>query len=262
MSISFSVAVQRAAARAGAVAVLAVLAASAASPLTAQGARGEGVGPGGTFPFVSAFFATGGSLSSTGDLNTRLDTAGYFAVSNDAISYGGGVRGRWGRMIFGGEFAATDFGEEGDPAKGKTSALRSRFYLSQVGYSLFAGRHLNIYPMLGIGAGAMSLTLSDRNGGGKPPAGVDPTFTDVVLHPDYSSLLTANYLMFEPGIGADWLVLRSVGDRLGLTMGARLGKSMTPNRAAWKLDGTKVVGGPDVGPAGFFARLTFGVGWR
>lgn len=241
---------------------LAALVLCASSPLTAQGARGEGVGPGGTFPYLSVFFSTGGSLTSTRDLNARLDTAKFFAVSNDAISYGGGVRGRWGRMILGGEFAMVDFGEEGDPVRGKTSALRGSHYLMQIGYSWWAGRHLNVYPMLGAGAGTMSVTLSDRNGGGAPPAGVDPTFTEIVMHPNYSSTIVARYLLFEPAIGADWLVLRSVGDRMGLTIGARLGKSSTPNRAAWKLDGAKVVGGPDVGPDGMYGRLTFGIGWR
>jgi hypothetical protein len=233
-----------------------------AAPLAAQGARGEGVGAGGTFPYVSVFVATGGSIASTGDLNARLDTAKFFKVSNDAISWGGGVRGRYGRMIFGGEFATTDFGEEGDPVTGKTSSLRSQFYLAQAGYTWWAGRHLNVYPLLGVGAGRMIVTLSDRNGGGKPPAGVDPTFTDIVLHPNYSSKIDATYLLFEPAIGADWLVLRSVADRGGLTLGARLGKKISPNRAAWKLNGAKVVGGPDVGPDGTWFRFTAGIAWR
>ncbi len=234
----------------------------AATPLVAQGARGEGVGPGGTFPFASVFFGSGGSVAFTGDLNARLDTANYFAVSNDAISYGGGARFGFGRMIFGGEFAMTDFGEEGDPTAGRTSALKSQFYLAQVGYTWWAGRHLNVYPMVGLGAGRMAVTLSDRNGGGAPPSGVDPSFTDVVLHPNYSSRLDATYLLFEPAVGADWLVLRSVGDRFGLTFGARTGRKIAPNRAAWKLDGRKVIGGPDVGPDGMWLRLTAGIGWR
>jgi hypothetical protein len=233
-----------------------------AASLAAQGARGEGVGPGGTFPFASVFFGTGGSIAVTSDLNTRLDTAGYFAVSNDAISYGGGARIGFGRMILGGEFAMTDFGEEGSPANGRTSALRSRFYLGQVGYTWWAGRHLNVYPMLGVGAGTMVLTLSDRNGGGAPPAGVDPSFTEVVLHPNSSSKLDATYLLFEPAVGADWLVLRSLGDRFGLTFGARVGKKIAPNRAAWRLNGRKVIGGPDLGPDGMWLRLTAGIGWR
>jgi len=172
------------------------------------------------------------------------------------------VRGNWGRLILGGEGAVTDFGEEGNPANGRTSALRSRFYLGQVGYAWFAGRHLNVYPMLGVGAGSMIVTLSDRNGGGAPVPGVDPSFTDVALHPNYSSKLDATYLLFEPAIGADWLVLRSVADRLGLTIGARMGKKISPNRAAWRLDGRKVVGGPDLGPDGTWIRLTAGIGWR
>ena len=241
---------------------LTLLGAALALPLRAQGARGEGVGPGGTFPFASFFIATGGSTAATGELNIRLDTAKYFAVSNDAISYGGGGRLAFGRMIFGGEFAMTDFGEEGNPVNVKTSALRSNFYLAQVGYAVYAGRHLNIYPMLGVGAGRMVVTLSDRNGGGKPPAGVDPSFTDIVLHPNYSSKLDATYLLFEPSIGGDWLVLRSVADRMGLTLGARVGQKLAPNRAAWHLNGGKVVGGPDIGPNGPWLRRTAGIGIR
>lgn len=244
------------------VATIAVLVSTTAASSLAQGARGEGVGPGGTFPFATFFLASGGSVAFTGDLNARLDTARYFAVSNDAISYGGGARMGWGRMIFGGEFAVTTFGEEGDPVSGRTSALRSRFMLGQVGYAWWAGRHLNIYPMLGIGAGTMVLTLSDRNGGGAPPTGVDPSFTEIALHPNYSSTLDATYLLFEPAIGADWLVLRSLGDRFGLTFGVRVGKKIAPNRAAWKLDGRKVIGGPDVGPDGTWLRLSAGIGWR
>jgi len=240
---------------------LALLTATAA-PLTAQGARGEGVGPGGTFPYATIFFSAGGAYATTGELNARLDTAKFYAVSNDAISYGGGGRVNFGRMIFGGEFSVADFGEEGNAGNGKTSALRSRYWLGQYGYALYAGRHLNIYPMLGIGAGTMIVTLSDSKGGGAPAAGVDPSFTDVVLHPNFSSKLDATYLLFEPSIGVDWLVLRSVGDRLGATFGVRIGQKIAPNRAAWKLDGRKVVGGPDLGPDGSWFRLTVGIGWR
>ena len=243
-------------------ATIALLASTVADSAAAQGARGEGVGPGETFPFATFFLATGGSVAYTGDLNARLDTSNYFAVSNDAISYGGGVRMGWGRMILGGEFAVTTFGEEGDPVSGRNSLLRSRFALGQIGYAWWAGRHLNIYPMLGVGAGTMVLTLSDRNGGGSPPAGVDPRFTDIALHPNFSSKLDATYLLFEPAIGADWLVLRSLGDRFGLTFGARIGRKIAPNRAAWKFEGRKVIGGPDVGPDGAWLRLTAGIGWR
>lgn len=252
-------AVSRAVRRAAAAALLAL---PVAAPLAAQGARGEGVGYGGAFPFATIFVSTGGSLVSTDALNAAIDTAKYFAVSNDAITYGGGARVHWGRMILGAELATSDFGEEGDPTRGRTVALRSRFVLGQVGYAWWAGRHLNLYPMLGVGTGTMVLTLSDRNGGGAPPAGVEPTFAEVALHPNFTSKPKATYLLFEPSVGADWLVLRSVGDRMGLTIGARLGTKISPNRATWRLDGRKVIGGPDVGPDGAWLRLTAGIGWR
>jgi len=244
-----------------AIAIPAVLAPLGA-PLGAQGARGEGVGPGGTFPYASIFFATGGNLTSTDGINEYIRKGDYYTVSNDAISYGGGVRGNWGRLVLGGEFATVDYGEEGNPNNGRNIALKSKYYLAQAGYAWYAGRHLNVYPLLGVGVGSVDLTLSDRNGGGAPAAGKQVTFPEVVLHPNGSSDLVANYLLFEPAIGADWLVLRSVADRFGVTIGARLGKRIAPNRATWKLDGTKVVGGPDAGPDGPFFRLTIGIGWR
>ncbi|MHB1310879.1 MAG: hypothetical protein ACYC3L_02590 [Gemmatimonadaceae bacterium] len=241
---------------------LALFASAVLAPLGAQGARGEGVGPGGTFPFATIFVSTGSSITSTDGINKYIGPGGFFAVSNDAIAYGGGVRGSWGRIVGGGEFSYTDYGEEGNPDNGRNIALKSRYYLAQAGYAWYAGRHLNVYPLLGVGVGSVTLTLSDRNGGGAPPAGKDPTFPDVVQHPDFSSDLTADYLLFEPAIGVDWLVLRSVADRFGVSVGARLGKRVAPNRATWKLDGAKVVGGPDAGPDGTFLRLTIGIGWR
>jgi hypothetical protein len=234
----------------------------ALSPVGAQGARGEGVGPGGTFPHGAVFVSTGGSLINVDAVNERLDKGGYYAVSNDGISFGGGVRGNWGRLVIGGEYAAVDYGEEGNPGNGRTTALKNHYYLGQAGYAWWAGRHLNVYSILGVGLGSVTLTVSDRNGGGTPPAGKDPTFDEVVLHPNTSSDLTGSYLLFEPALGADWLVLRSVGDRFGVTVGARVGKRIAPNRATWKLGGTTVVGGPDAGPDGTFARLTIGLGWR
>lgn len=252
----------RSSARLARAVALAVVASAIVAPLRAQGARGEGVGPGGTFPFASVFLATGSNLTSTDGINEYIGKGGYFAVSNDAISYGGGVRSSWGRLVLGGELAYADYGEEGNPDNGRNVGLTSRYYMAQAGYSWYAGRHLNVYPMIGVGAGSVTLTLSDRNGGGVPAAGTQVTFPEVVLHPNSSSDLTGTYLLFEPAIGADWLVLRSVADRFGVSVGARVGKRIAPNRATWKLDGTKVVGGPDAGPDGTFLRLTIGIGWR
>jgi hypothetical protein len=237
-------------------------AAAAIAPVGAQGARGEGVGPGGTFPYSSAYFSTGGTWMNVDGINGVTTKAGYYTVSNDAISYGGGLRLGFGRMLFGGEFATVDYGEEGNLNNGRTIRLKNRYYLAQVGYAWWAGRHFNLYPVIGAGLGAVTLDVSDRNGGGATPAGVDPTFDEVVQHPNYSANLVGNYLLFEPAIAADWLVLRSVADRFGLTMGARIGRRIAPNRSTWKVGGTKVVGGPDAGPDGTFLRLTVGIGWR
>ena len=242
--------------------VLALLLSAAAPALVAQGARGEGVGPGGTFPYSSLFVATGGTLVNVDEVNGRLDQHGYYASSNDAIAFGGGLRMGYGRAILGLEYTAADLGEEGNPSNGRTVQVTHKTALLQAGYALYAGRHLNAYTMLGAGVNHVTLLVGDRSGTRALPAGVQPTFEEVLQNPGPSAPLRGFNLTFEPAVGMDWLVLRSVGDRLGLTLGARLGLRIAPNRTTWQLDGEKVVGGPWLKPTGKYFRLTAGIGWR
>lgn len=241
---------------------LALLASVAAPALVAQGARGEGVGPGGTFPYSSLFVATGGTLVIVDEVNGRLDKHGYLASSNDAIAFGGGLRMGYGRAILGVEYTAADLGEEGNPNNGRTVQVTHKTALLQAGYALYAGRHLNAYTMLGAGVNHVTLLVGDRSGTRALPAGVQPMFEEVLQNPGPSASLRGFNLTFEPAVGMDWLVLRSVGDRLGLTLGARLGLRIAPNRTTWQLDGEKVVGGPWLKPTGKYFRLTAGIGWR
>lgn len=242
--------------------VLALLLSAAAPALAAQGARGEGVGAGGTFPYSSLFVATGGTLVIVDEVNGRLDKHGYLASSNDAIAFGGGLRMGYGRAILGLEYTAADLGEEGNPNNGRTVQVTHKTALLQAGYALYAGRHLNAYTMLGAGVNHVTLLVGDRSGTRALPAGVQPTFEEVLQNPGPSASLRGFNLTFEPAVGMDWLVLRSVGDRLGLTLGARLGLRIAPNRTTWQLDGEKVVGGPWLKPTGKYFRLTAGIGWR
>lgn len=250
-----SVAVQRAAA-------LAILVSIAVPALVAQGARGEGVGAGGTFPYSSLFVAAGGTLVVVDEVNGRLTKHGYFTSSDDAIAFGGGLRMGYGRAILGFEYSAADHGEEGNPNNGRTVQVTHKTALLQGGYAFYAGRHLNAYAMLGAGVNHVTLLVGDRSGTRTLPAGVQPTFEEVLEHPGPSASLKGYNLAFEPAVGMDWLVLRSVGDRVGLTLGARLGLRSTPNRTTWQLDGEKVVGGPWLKPTGKYFRVTAGIGWR
>lgn len=242
--------------------VLAVVLLCAAPPLAAQGARGEGVGPGRTFPYANVFVATGGTLVVVNEVNGRLDNHGYFASSDDAIAVGGGLRIGYGRAILGFEFNAADHGEEGNPENGRTVQIKHRTGVLQAGYAFYAGRHLNAYGMFGAGVNRVTLLVGDRSGTRALPAGVQPTFEEVLEAPGQSASLQGVNLTFEPAIGADWLVLRSAGDRFGLTLGARLGSRSAPNRTQWKLDGEKVIGGPWLKPTGSYFRVTLGIGWR
>jgi hypothetical protein len=241
---------------------LAILVTCATPTLGAQGARGEGVGAGGTFPYSSLFVATGGTLVVVDEVNGRLGKHGYFAVSNDAIAFGGGLRMGYGRAIYGLEYTAADHGEEGNPVNGRTAQVTHKTALLQAGYAFYAGRHLNAFAMLGAGVNHVTLLVGDRSGTRALPAGVQPTFEEVLQAPGPSASLRGFNLTFEPAVGMDWLVLRSVADRVGLTLGARVGIRSAPNRTTWQLDGEKVVGGPWLKPTGKYFRVTAGIGWR
>lgn len=242
--------------------VLAAVVLCTIQPLAAQGARGEGVGPGRTFPYANVFVATGGTVVVVDEVNGRLDNHGYYASSNDAIAVGGGLRFGYGRAILGFEYNAADHGEEGNPTNGRTVQVTHHTGLLQAGYAFYAGRHLNAYTMLGAGVNRVTLLVGDRAGTRALPAGMQPTFEEVLEAPGQSASLQGVNLTFEPAIGADWLVMRSLGDRVGLTLGARLGSRTAPNRTKWKLDGDKVVGGPWLKPTGSYFRVTAGIGWR
>lgn len=234
----------------------------AATPVSAQGARGEGVGPGSTFPYANLFVATGGTLVIVDEVNGRLSKQGYFASSDDAIAVGGGLRIGYGRAVLGLEYSNADHGEEGNPNNGRSVQVTHNTGLLQAGYAFYAGRHLNFFAMLGAGVNQVTLLVGDRAGKRTLPAGVQPTFDEVLHAPGPSASLHGVNLTFEPAIGADWLVLRSVGDRVGITLGARAGSRSAPNRTQWTLDGDKVVGGPWLKPTGKYLRVTAGIGWR
>jgi hypothetical protein len=245
-----------------------ILAACAAgTTASAQSSQGQGrVEP--ISPFSTFYFTTGTLLMDVSKLNPRFerldldpkDRPGFYTISNDGYSIGiGGYGSVMRRLVLGGELHIADLGQEANPS-GKTNQLTTNYWMGTLGYAIYTSWRVNVVPFLGIGTGSVKLTLKNRNGGATVPDTQDPTFDEVILSPGSQSVMKGNYVMVQPGLGADVLLLRQETDRIGITLGVRFSSQISPNRTTWKYKGREVFGGPDVGPTGGVVRVVAGIG--
>jgi hypothetical protein len=234
------------------------------SPLEAQ----RGTSQPAVAPFSAVYFAAGTMLVDVSRLNPHFERAdlptaekpGYFTLSNDGYSLGlGGYGEIMPRVVLGGEWNTADMGQESSPT-GMTNQLTTRFALGTIGYAAFTTWRVNFIPFLGLGFGSATLSLMDREGGPSPSPADKPTFDDVVMSPGTQSSMKGSYVLVQPGLAIDFLVLRETTSRVGMTLGLRLATLVSPNRTTWKYAGDEVFGGPDLGPSGGVFRLVAGVG--
>ena len=219
-------------------------------------------------PFSAAYLSTGTLLVDVSRLNPhfeRLDLAvkerpGFFTISNDAYSVGIGAYGTvMNKLVLGAEWNSADLGEESSPL-GKTNRLTTTYWMGTVGYAVFTTWRVNIVPLVGIGPGTATLTLKNRDGGETVPDFQDPTIDEIILSPGRKSTVTGSYIIVQPGLAIDFLMLRQTTNTVGVTLGIRLASAISPNRTTWTYKGRPVFGGPDLGPSGGVVRVIAGIG--
>ena len=234
--------------------------------------RASGQDSGGSFvvPFSSLYLSMGTLLVDVSRLNTRFSRpdllllvppqrTGFEAISGDGYSIGIGGYTPVGRVLLGGEWHYSDLGEESSP-DAKTNRLETTYAMATVGYAAWTGWRFTLYPYLGVGAGSVTLTLRTRNTVSPPPLGANPTFDEIILGGADESRITGTYVMVQPGVGFDYLALRSNQQHVGFVLGVRFSSAITPNRTSWKYAGRSVFGAPDTAPKGAMLRLVFGIG--
>ena len=210
-------------------------------------------------PFTNVFISLGNAFTNVNALNVRFDSTHYSAIAGHGFSIGGGGYVPFGRALFGAEYHDADFGYESTD-KGRTNKMHSHYFMATAGYALLTTWHLNVVGFLGVGLGSTRITVSDRNGGATVGTTVDPLFNDILASPGFESVLTGSYSVFQPGVGLDYLMLRSDHSHIGVTFGLRMGTTISPHRTTWSYQGRNVVGSPDAGPVGGFLRLSLGIG--
>lgn len=195
----------------------------------------------------------------------RLDLApadrpGFFTLSNDGYSVGiGGYGPATGRIVLGGEWSTASMGEEASPA-GMTNSISTRYWMGTVGFAAWTNWRINVIPFAGVGLGKVNLTLRSRDGGPTVPDTQDPTFDEIIMSPGSSSQIDGSYVMVQPGLAVDFLVLNQTAQTMGLTLGVRFSSVLSPNRTSWTYEGRDVFGGPDTGPTGGSVKVILGIG--
>lgn len=200
-------------------------------------------------------FAQGGVLGLDLDgLNARLSAAGLPGLDGTVPTWGGAGYGVVGRFHFGG------VGHGGlDPAEttGSTRVgLTGGYGLARVKYEALSRGGFTLLPALGLGAGGVSLRITDLDA---------PTFDDVLDDPTRSSTLSTGLMfLLDVGVALDYRLALGESDggaAWGLAVGVEGGYLLSPGETSWTLDDINgVAGGPDLGIEGFYLWISIG-GW-
>ncbi len=185
-------------------------------------------------------------------LNTRLQESGYGSMSDNFTSFGGGGHAIVDRLIIGGEGHAL-LGKDMSSGEYKFS-MAAGYGFFNVGYIIYRIQDLNIYPLLGIGGGGISLKIAEQ--------GTAPTFNEILENPRKSSELSTSAFLINFAIGADYLLElgKKEKERGGLVFGLRAGYTFALFKDDWYMNENQVPGAPELGISGPYIRFMFGGG--
>jgi len=198
------------------------------------------------------YFMMGIGSLDIGDLNTRLETAGFSTFSEKFVSFGGGGHSINGNLIMGGEGHGMSVGEvsEGD----YTTSLGAGYGFFDIGYAIYSTDALYVYPMLGIGGGGMSIRIVEK--------GTSPSFNDVLENPKRGVEVSTGGFLLNLSLGTDYVFAMEKDEtgRGGLAIGLRVGYIFTPRKGDWAMDETKLSGSPETVITGPYVRIVLGGG--
>lgn len=206
-------------------------------------------------PELSGYMMIGGAALDLDGLNGALAGRGFGEVSGNTFVMGGGAHVQFGRWLLGGEGFGL-FPRDTDTAAGDWRArVSGGGGVVNVGYAILRLGGTTIYPLVGIGVGALTLEMTERT---------SPTFDEVIANPGRGSTLNQVAMLVQPAVGFDHFIPVAVaGDRrAGVVVGVRVGYTFSPVTSAWYLDTTRLPGGVDQGIEGAFVRVTIGGGTR
>ena len=201
------------------------------------------------------YFMMGLKMLDLDEFNSKLAAHGYPAFSSNFISIGGGGRGIVNKLVLGGEGQMLVVGEETATVGTESykSQLTGGYGLFNIGCLIFSKNGLNIYPMLGLGGGGMTFTISENSA---------PTFDEILDNPKRSVQLNYGAFLLSVSVGLDYLLKLEENEKGfgGLLFGIQAGYLLAAYSDDWMTDSNEVVGGPDIGFNGPYVRFMIGGG--
>jgi hypothetical protein len=239
---------------AGTLAFLAMFASGALFPSSGQ-AQTTNSGAVEEAPEGRGFFMVGLQRLDVGSLNEGLAGAGFPRFSDSALTLGGGGMGVVGPLLLGGEGHGVLGSEESSADGAFQTRLGGGYGMLTVGYDLLPDQPGSLYPMMGFGAGAMSVRIDERGA---------PSFDDLLMEPRRGVEVSRVSFLMMVALGGDYLFgVGSMGPELaGIALGMRLGYMTSVAQRSWSTEVGSVAGGPDLAPEGPFIRFQVGGGRR
>ena len=201
------------------------------------------------------YFAIGMSMLDLKDLNSRLTAHKYPEFSDNFLSIGGGGHGIKNKLIIGGEGHGLVTGEKSVSLNSKsyTTSLTCGYGLFYMGYLAYSKKALNIYPLLGIGAGGVTLKIAEDS---------SPSFDQILDAPQRSVELIYGGFIVNLSVAMDYFIKFAETEKGfgGLILGLQAGYMLAPFTHDWKMNENDISGGPDMGFNGPYIRITIGGG--
>jgi hypothetical protein len=185
------------------------------------------------------------------ELNDELQSGGLATFDSAVFTYGGSGHGFIGdRIIIGGE--GHGFSQESSNST-YVQRLSGGYGFFNAGYVLFDRWNLRLYPMAGIGGGAVTLRISEI---------ASLTFDDIIANPAREVQVSTGGFLAQIGGGLDYFLVLNETDeeRSGLVLGARVGYTFPFSKADWSMGTQNIIGGPDLGIEGLYVRFMVGGG--
>jgi hypothetical protein len=188
-----------------------------------------------------------------GGLNDQLRATGFPAFSSSVITLGGGGLGVHGGFLFGVEGHGLLAPEETTADGTFRTRLSGGYGMFNLGRDLFPDGPGSLYPLVGLGAGSMTLRINERGA---------PTFEGLLEDPRRGVEMSRVSFLLRAALGGDYLLgVGSAGpDGAGVAIGIRVGYMAALGQRSWSSDVGRVAGGPDLSPSGAFLRLQVGGG--
>lgn len=202
---------------------------------------------------ASVFLSVGGLMLDAEGLNASLGAHGYSEMSDRFFSLGAGGLLVINQAILGVEGHSL-LAEQASSTNGTFRAsMAGRYGMLDFGYLVYEGESLDVYPLLGVGYGHTSLDILDPSG---------RTFDDVLTDPRRGVALEKEGFLLGISVGGDYVFEVGRGRRRGPLLGVRIGYNYSPVENEWSMDGTPLLGGPELSLTGGFVRILLGWGGR